>query len=74
MNDKRLDELYKKYWAFNSVMLEEYSPMEIAGVMMAQTMSLYKTLLSEEEFNSIVDTISNSRDQVRKLDQGPIFK
>lgn len=74
MNDERLNELYKKYWSFNSIMLEEYSPMEIAGVMMAQTMSIYKTLLTEDEFNSMVDTISNNRDQVRKLDQGPIFK
>lgn len=59
------EELYKKYWAFNSIMLEDYKPFEIAAIMMVQALSIYKTTLPEEEYNKIVDAISEKRDQVK---------
>lgn len=68
MNDK-LEELYQKYWMIHTEMLEQgFEPMEIAGVLTAHAMIMYKTLLSPKEFNIMVDGISDSRDKVKKLD------
>lgn len=64
------DELYKKYMSFNEIMLEEYSPMEVAAIMTAQALSLYKTVLSEEEYYKMVDFIYDRKDDVQ-IFQGP---
>jgi hypothetical protein len=64
----QLENLYQDYWAFHATMIDkEHSPMEIAAILVAQALSIYKTVLEEDEYNSIVDSISDSRDQVIKL-------
>lgn len=63
--DDGLTELYTKYLIFADEMAQEHNAMEIAAVMMAQAMSIYKTALSEEDFNNIVDVISMSRQSVK---------
>lgn len=73
MKNKRLDELFQKQWSVTSIMLEDYRPMEVAGVMIAQALRIYKTLLTEDEFNKMMDNISNSRDKVEKF-EGPIIQ
>ena len=67
---KKYDDLYKKYMAFNGIMLEEYRPMEIAAVMTAQALSFYKSSLSPEDYLKMVDTIYESRHHVKTFDQG----
>lgn len=73
MKNKRLDELFQKQWSVTSIMLEDYRPMEVAGVMIAQALRIYKTLLTEDDFNKMIDNISNSRDKVEKF-EGPIIQ
>lgn len=63
--DDGLTELYTKYLIFADEMAQEHNAMEIAAVMMAQAMSIYKTTLSEEDFNNIVDVMSMSRQTVK---------
>ena len=64
-----INEIYQEYWQFHSVMLEKYKPMEIAGVMMAQAMTIYKTMLSEEEFSQLTESIFvTHRKDVKPLD------
>jgi hypothetical protein len=60
-----IEDLYSKYLTFADAMAAEYSAMEIAAVMMAQALSIYKTTLSEEDYNNIVDVMSISRDSVK---------
>jgi len=43
--------------------------MEVAAILMAQALSIYRSGLSEEEYNSMVDTISASRGQVKTFDK-----
>ncbi len=63
-----LEKLYQELWEFSGTKLDEgQKPMAIAGVMIAQALSIYKTLLNEEEFNLMMDSISESRDKVKKL-------
>lgn len=62
------EELYSKYMAFHSVMLEKHRPLEIAAIMMTQALSIYRTILSEEEYQKMVDNISDLRDQVKTFE------
>ena len=68
ISDKDLGKLYESYMKFADKMADKYGVFAIAGVMMAQSLSLYKTVLSEEDFNLMVDNISNSRDNVKSFD------
>jgi hypothetical protein len=62
---KSLDNLYSKYMQFTGVMLEEYDAMEIAAIMAAQAFSLYRTCMSEEDYQRMTQTIYNNRNEVK---------
>jgi hypothetical protein len=64
----QFENLYQDYWAFHASMIDkEHSPIEIAAILVAQALSIYKTVLEEDEYNNMVDSISDSRDKVIKL-------
>jgi hypothetical protein len=64
----QLENLYQTYWAFHATMIDkDHSPIEIAAILVAQALSIYKTMLEEDEYEHMVDSISNSRDKVSKL-------
>jgi hypothetical protein len=64
----RLENLYQDYWTFHATMIDkDHSPLAIAAILMTQALSIYKTVLEEDEYNSIVDSISDKRDRVTKL-------
>ncbi len=64
MND--LEKLYKKI----ADMTANEEPLMVAGIMMAQALSIYKTILNKEEFNRLTDHILNSTDDI-KVNDGP---
>tara|TARA_B100000676_G_C18001319_1_gene801065 strand:+ start:968 stop:1282 length:315 start_codon:yes stop_codon:yes gene_type:complete len=47
-----------------------YDPLEIAGVMCAQAIKIYKTCLNENDYDDIMEAIFVSRDNVEKM-KGP---
>lgn len=51
-----------------SDLLEDHRPLEVAATMITQALAIYKTILSEDEYNSMVDMISESRDRVFKFE------
>jgi hypothetical protein len=51
----------------------EHGAMEVAAVMMAQALTIYKSAMSEEDYNHMVDSISASRDQVKTFER-PVFQ
>jgi hypothetical protein len=65
MNNDVLQEVYDKFLDITKDMCEEYSPLSVAGIMVAQALSIYKTVLSPTEFDKIVDTVSESRSEVK---------
>ena len=65
--DSGLDELYHSYWEVHNEKMGSYSPLEIAAILMTQSLTIYKTVLSEDEYNSMVDSISDLRDQVKEI-------
>jgi hypothetical protein len=60
-----IQDLYGKYLQFTSIMLEDYKMIEIAGVMMTQALSLYRTSLTEEDYQLMVKSMYDRRDEVR---------
>ena len=62
-----LQDLYNTYLEFTSEMIKQYGGMEVAAIMMAQSLSIYKTSLDEIDYNKIVDNMSSSREQVKKF-------
>ena len=73
MDDRNLENVYVEYLKFTDKMAGEYSAMAIAGVMMAQALSIYKTALNADEFDSIVENIVNCKDKVKTF-AGPILQ
>lgn len=66
--DTDLDSLYQDYWSIHSSMMDKgHSPIEIAAILVAQSLSIYKTVLDNSEYHKMVDSISASRDNVKEL-------
>lgn len=73
MDSNDLQEIYDKFWEVSGEMLATHSPAAVAGVMAAQAMTIYKTILTPEEFERMAESIYNSRGQVRKI-EGPVIQ
>jgi hypothetical protein len=71
--DNNLEEIYAKLWSVILDLSENYEPSEVAGVMTAQAMTIYKTILSPNEYEMMAETIYASRDKVKKL-EGPVIQ
>jgi hypothetical protein len=67
--DNNLEEIYAKLWTVILDLSENYEPLEVAGVMTAQAMTIYKSMLSPEEFDMMAESIYNSRDKIKKLER-----
>ena len=68
-DSNNIEEVYQKFWTLAGEMLENHAPEAIAGVMVAQALTIYKTVLPPEDFNLIVDAISESRDRIKRLEE-----
>lgn len=63
-----IDYLYENYLKFTNDMAADHNPMAIAAVMTAIAMSIYKTAMDPADYDMMVDSISNRRDQVKSFD------
>jgi hypothetical protein len=66
-SDSGIEELYQDYWMIHAQKLEKHDPIEVAAVLLAHAMTLYKTVLDDEDYNKMVDDIGRMRDQVKTL-------
>ena len=64
-NQHSIEDLYSKYLQFTSVMMEDYKDIEIAGIMITQALSMYRTVLSEEDYQRMVKSIYEKRNDVK---------
>ena len=65
--DKKLNALYQQMYKDLNELCEKNDPLMVAGIMMAQAIKIYKTALPEEDFDRMMDTISDSGDIVKPL-------
>lgn len=73
MPKNKEEELYNKYMAFNAIMLEEHKAIEIAAIMAVQALSFYRTVMSEEDYLKMVESIYENRLNVQTL-EGPFVQ
>lgn len=66
--DKNSDELYDKYLKFMGLMLEEHDPVEVAAIMAVQALSLYRTCMDEEDYQRMVKSIYDQRNDVQTFE------
>jgi hypothetical protein len=64
-NEHSIEDLYAKYLQFTSVMLEDYQDIEIAGIMITQALSMYRTVLLEEDYQRMVKSIYERRNDIK---------
>lgn len=69
LNDDKLQQCYDNFIEFTDHMVGVHGAMPVAAVMMTQAMSIYRSSLTEDEYQKIIDTISASRDQVKTFNQ-----
>ncbi len=69
INHDKLQKCYDNFIEFTDHMVGVHGAMPVAAVMMTQAMSIYRSSLTENEYNKMVDAISASRDQVKTFTQ-----
>ena len=68
----RLQKAFKRMEIHVANMLPNYAPLEIAGVLAAHSIKIYRACLSEEEFERICETIYNTRHIVSAEEGGQV--
>jgi hypothetical protein len=69
INDDELQDVYDAYINLTAELLESYSPEALAGVMAVQALSMYKTFLSPKDYDSMVRTLFETRNNVKTIPQ-----
>ena len=67
---KLMNELYTAAQGFAGGLMTEYNvnPLAVAAVFSAIGLEIYKSSLSEEDFNAMVDTISDTRLEIESFE------
>jgi hypothetical protein len=71
--DNNIDKLYHAYWEVHNEKMNDYDPLEIAAILMTQSLTIYKTVLDEVDYNKMVDSISDLRDRVKEIPQSASY-
>lgn len=67
-NDEELARAYEEVTALTLKLTQEgVDPLVTAAALMSLGASVYRTTLSEVDFNLMMDAVSNLRDQVQRL-------
>lgn len=70
ITDDQMLTLEASYMELTSRLAEDgYPPLASAAIMIKLAMMVYKTSLSAEDYNSMVDQISNSRDMFKSFNE-----
>ena len=74
ISDDSLLKLYNSYLQFTDDQLNDHDAMAVAGIMLAQALSIYRTAMNDEDYNNMIDTISNSRDKVKSFNDDKVLQ
>ena len=71
MTFEELSRQFEKLWVDLCEDVKQ-DPLACAGIMMAQAMRIYKSMLTENEFNIMVETILKSRPEIISIEKPTI--
>jgi hypothetical protein len=67
-DEKQMLNLYDDLYVYMGKHLsEKMPPLAVAAVLMTTALRLYKTTLSPEDFEQMMDFVSNSREKIQKF-------
>jgi len=67
-DEKQMLNLYDDLYVYmGKHLVEKMPPLAVAAVMMTTALRLYKTTLSPEDFEQMMNFISDSRDKIQKF-------
>jgi len=68
-NEDTLGQLYSLYMTMFIELLEQgYRESEIAAITMKMSMEIYKTILDDDGYNTMIDYLSDNRDKISPLE------
>lgn len=71
MNEENIDVCYVKTLKFIDELSNDYSVDVIAGVMMTLSLSLYKTILTNEAYQDMTQMVYEKRNEIKSFDVTP---
>jgi len=66
MSDELL-EVYEKVLVFANEMCGKYDHLQVAAIMTTVSLGIYRTALDAEDYEAMVDAISNNRDNIKSF-------
>jgi len=66
-DEEEFQALYTEYISLTNELLENFDVLMIAAIMTTIGFSLYKTSLSDEDYNKIVDSMYDLKDDIATL-------
>jgi hypothetical protein len=67
--DHDLEYIYNEVlMTIEKLLNEEHDPLAIAAVFASQSLGLYKTVLSDKDYNTMVDSIVDRKDKVQPFE------
>jgi hypothetical protein len=70
MSDDRLLEAYQEYMLTTDKLLNQGTKaLELAPIMVKLGLEIYKTIMSEKDYNNMVDFISENRGEIKDLSE-----
>jgi hypothetical protein len=68
MSEDRLIKAYQEYMLTTDTLLAQgVTALELAPIMVKLGLEIYKTIMSEEDYNKMVDFISDNRNEIQDL-------
>ncbi len=68
MNDEKLINTYHEFMSLTDKLLgEDVKAIEIAPILIKLGLEIYKTVMNQDDYNRMVDFISDHRDEINDL-------
>lgn len=65
LSEQKLQKLYDQYMEYTDHMISQYDAHAVAAIMMTQALSIYRTTMTEDDYNQMIDSISAKRHRVQ---------
>jgi hypothetical protein len=71
IENENINDMSQTYWDTHIKMMAENNPLEVAAILMAHSLTLYKTMLSSEDYDEMIESISSLKDQIKTINPHP---
>ena len=69
INQSDVDKVYNEVFRLMTRLCRDYEPLAVSGVMLAQALRLYKTSLSIEDFDLLIEEVmATVKDDIKPFD------